>query len=166
MLRQCLNATYGSHVCEIIVPLSYLSRGIISKSSLALLPYLGEHNRRGFSHFTVGKVSAWQQMVVTYPTSIAFWPEQGSLNVRDVEEKSIANIPIGFLDDCQERNWHFVLQIIEDCIIEAGTLSYTDSGSMVDLQRDTVLAGRYTFQRIGGFRMKPNLPYNLSMLRR
>lgn len=85
--------------------------------------------------------------MVTYPSSVAFWPEQGSLNIRDVADQRLADIPIGFMEGCGERNWSFVLQVIQDCVVEQGQLRYAATGAVVDLQEDSVSSGRYTFSR-------------------
>ena len=77
----------------------------------------------------------------------------GRGDVYDTLDNEIATIPIGFLDGSGERSWRFVLEIIEDCITNAGHLRQDASKDIVSEHSSLpVIAGRYTFIRMGRFR--------------
>ncbi|CAD6582304.1 MAG: hypothetical protein CYPHOPRED_001889 [Cyphobasidiales sp. Tagirdzhanova-0007] len=73
----------------------------------------------------------------------------GRGDVYDTLDNEIATIPIGFLDGSGERSWRFVLEIIEDCITNAGHLRQDASKDIVSEHSSLpVIAGRYTFIRM------------------
>ena len=85
--------------------------------------------------------------------ALELWPDEGAIDVVDVQGNDIATIPIGFLGTslaggASMRTWTFVYSLVSNCVSDEGSLMSEQS----QIRKESTAAiapGRYIFVRDG-----------------